>query len=275
MRPLLRECLAEVIGTFVLVFFGLGAVHAAVLFDAHVGLWQVASIWGAAVAMAIYAVGAVSGAHLNPAITLPLAVFRDFPWRKVGPYCAAQFAGAFLAAATLYLLLSGAIGEYERQAGLARGEAGSQRSAMLYADYFPNPAIVGVDASAWRQATLWHALWGEFIGTAALALIVFAATDRRSQLHPPAPGVPVMIALGLAMIIAVLAPLTMAGLNPARDFGPRLLAYFAGWGPIAIPGPRGGFFTVYIVAPLLGGVAGAGLYHFGLHAALPRDDDAK
>ena len=78
---------------------------------------------------------------------------------------------------------------------------------------------------------------------------------------------PLFIGLTVSIIIAVVAPLTQAGLNPARDFGPRLFAYFAGWGSVAIPGPRGGFFTVYILSPFLGAVVGAGLYQFILRPA--------
>src|SRR3954453_14611770 len=98
------RCLAEVAGTYVLVFFGCGAVHAAVLTGAQSGLWQVAIVWGMGVAFAAYSVGAVSGAHINPAMTIALAVWGRFPWAKVGPYIVAQLGGAFLAAAALYMM---------------------------------------------------------------------------------------------------------------------------------------------------------------------------
>ena len=82
----------------------------------------------------------------------------------------------------------------------------------------------------------------EILGTAILALVVVAVTDARNR---GGPGIfaPVFIGLTVSILICVIAPLTQACFNPARDFGPRLFAYFAGWGPIAIPGPRGGFFT--------------------------------
>ena len=95
---LLRKCLAEVAGTFILVFFGVGSVHAAVLTGAQQGLWQVAVVWGVAISLAIYATGALSGAHMNPAMTASFAVFRGFPWRQVPAYVLSQFVGAFLAA---------------------------------------------------------------------------------------------------------------------------------------------------------------------------------
>src|SRR2546423_9597181 len=98
----LRIYLAEALGTFILVLFGCGAVHSAVLTGAQSGLWQVAIVWGMGVALAAYCVGGVSGAHINPAMTIALAVWRQFPWNMVGPYIAVQVAGAFLAAAALY-----------------------------------------------------------------------------------------------------------------------------------------------------------------------------
>src|SRR2546423_12497065 len=102
----LRIYLAEALGTFILVLFGCGAVHAAVLTGAQSGLWQVAIVWGMGVALAAYSVGGVSGAHINPAMTIALAVWRRFPWKLVGPYIAVQLGGAFLAAAALYTVYS-------------------------------------------------------------------------------------------------------------------------------------------------------------------------
>jgi glycerol uptake facilitator protein len=80
------------------------------------------------------------------------------------------------------------------------------------------------------------------------------------------------IGLGVAAIISVIAPLTQAGLNPARDFGPRVISWFMGWGEIAFPGPRGGWFTVYILAPVIGALLGGGLYRL-VTPLLPRAAD--
>src|ERR1051325_5074209 len=102
----LRILLVEALGTFLLVLFGCGAVHASVLTGAQSGLWQVAIVWGVAVMLAIYTVGAVSGAHINPAITVAFAVWGRFPRRSVVPYVLAQLIGAFLAAATLFALFN-------------------------------------------------------------------------------------------------------------------------------------------------------------------------
>jgi glycerol uptake facilitator protein len=98
-----------------------------------------------------------------------------------------------------------------------------------------------------------------------LALVVFALTDGRNAAGPGARLAPVFIGLTVSALISVIAPLTQASFNPARDFGPRLFAFFGGWGAIALPGPRGtGFLTVYIVAPVVGALVGASLYDLAL-----------
>jgi glycerol uptake facilitator-like aquaporin len=101
-RPLFACCLAEFLGTFLLVLLGCGAVHSAVLMDGLSGLWQIGIVWGIAIMLAIYVCGPISGAHINPAITLGFAVWRMFPWQRVGPYMASQLAGAFIAALVLF-----------------------------------------------------------------------------------------------------------------------------------------------------------------------------
>jgi glycerol uptake facilitator protein len=94
----MRQVAAEVIGTFLLVFFGCGVVHAAVLTGAQQGLWQVAIVWGVAIMLAIYSVGGISGAHINPSMTLAFALWHGFPKVRVVPYIVGQLAGSILAA---------------------------------------------------------------------------------------------------------------------------------------------------------------------------------
>ena len=282
------RCLAEVIGTFILIFFGCGVVHAAVLTDAQSGLWQVAIVWGFAVTAAILVVGNVSGAHLNPAITVALAAWQRFAWGDVGPYIASQLVGAILAAAFLNVIFSEQLRDRERALGIIRGEAGSEMTAMCYGEFYPNPGRI---AGAWEKrlaasaseerATALRALLeaerakvsestaflAEFMATLILALVVFAVTDPRNSAGPLTS---VIIGLTVAMLISVVAPLTQACFNPARDFGPRLVTYFAGWGEAALPGPNGrGFFTVYILSPVLGALAGGGVYRYCLSRAYP------
>jgi glycerol uptake facilitator protein len=254
----LSESMAEMAGTFILVFFGVGVVHASVLTGAQSGLWQVAVVWGAAVALAIYSVAAVSGAHINPAMTVAFAVRGDFPWRKAPHYILSQVAGAVLAAWVLYALYHGALVAFEAAHAIVRGQPGSELSAMVYGEYFPNPAVAKSMGWAAECVSLPVAFAAEMIGTGLLAVFVFAITDKRNSV--PHGGRAALIGLAIAILISVIAPLTQAGFNPARDFGPRLVAWFAGWGSIAIPGPRGGFFAVYILAPIAGAVAGGWAY---------------
>lgn len=259
--PSLPQALAgEFLGTFILVFFGVGAVNAAVATGAQMGLWQVAVVWAVGVSLGIYAAAALSGAHLNPAITTVAVVYDRFPPLRALGYIVVQTLGAAFASLVLYGMFAEAIVELERRRGLLRGGPGSELSAMVFGEYFPNPAIFGTAEDAWRIVSLPSAFVAEMVGTAMLALLVAVVTHRRNAERPPTALVAVIIGLGVAAIISVVAPLTQAGLNPARDFGPRLVAYFLGWGDIAIPGPRGGWFTVYILAPVVGALIGGGLY---------------
>jgi glycerol uptake facilitator protein len=275
----LRNCfLAEVLGTFLLVLFGCGAVHVDVLAGALTGLWQVGIAWGLAIMLATYTIGPISGAHINPAITVGLAAWGEFPWRKVPAYVAAQLVGAFAAAAVLFGLWSPMLAAKEASTKVevsgasqtvVRGQPGSEVTAMCYGEYFPNPGPLFDGAAPFslpRQAEFNRrvphlaAFLAEVLGTAILALVVCAVTNASLPLGPKNLA-PAFIGLAVAALICIIAPLTQACFNPARDFGPRLFAALAGWGKIALPGVNGiGFVTVYILAPLLGGVAGIGLY---------------
>ena len=271
---LLRRCVAEVVGTWLMVFAGTSVVAAAVLSGAQAGLWQVAVAWAIGVSMAIYLTGAISGAHLNPAVSLAFAIFRprDFPLRLLLPYWISQLLGGVLAGLSVLMLYGSFIRRFEEQHGLDRGEPGSQLSTMMFGEYFPNPGMMGVDEAARALVSPWAAAAVEGVGTGILVLMIFALVDRRNTSLPVKYLAPVFIGLTVALIISMLAPLTMGGWNPARDFGPRLVAFFAGWGGMAIPGPSGGFWA-YIVGPLLGGPIGAAVYEFLLRPALPPDEE--
>lgn len=276
-RPrLLVACAGEVLGTYILVAIGTGVVAIATMTDANLGLWQVALVWGIGVAAAIYASGAISGAHLNPAVTLALAVFRssDFsPARALG-YWAAQMAGAILGGLTILLIFGSRISRFETTHALERGEAGSELSAMVFGEYFPNPAIYGARETAVDPISPVGAVAVEALGVAILVLVIFALTDRNNATRLTKYVAPVVIGATIAVLIGLLAPYTQAGLNPARDFGPRLVALFAGWGSIAIPGPANGFW-VYIVGPLLGGVMGAATYESLVRRVIQRTMGAR
>ncbi|MCB9851470.1 MAG: MIP family channel protein [Phycisphaerales bacterium] len=266
-----RIVAAEIIGTFILVFFGTGSVFVAVLTGELHGLMQVAFVWAIAIGLAIYAVGAISGAHLNPAVTLAFVAFRRFPLSRAGAYVVSQLVGAMIASAVLYVLFSNILSAFEADKHITRGEPGSQLSAMVFGEYFPNPAVFGTTADSFQRVTHVQAMLAEGIGTALLVFFIFALTDARNANRPGSVLWAIFIGLAVAIIIAIVAPLTQAGLNPARDLGPRVFAYLAGWKSIAIPGPRGGFFTVYILAPLVGGLAGGLIYDRAIRPGLPHE----
>ena len=175
-----------------------------------------------------------------------------------------------MAAATLFFLFEPLLTAKEQAKHVCRGQPGSELTAMCYGEYFPSPGPLAGSSDLYSEEAHRRlnetvsepmAFGAEFLGTAILALVVFAATDPANAAGPSQRLAPAVIGLTISVLISVLAPLTQACFNPARDFGPRLFAYFAGWGRIALPGPRGlGFLTVYILAPVAGAVVGAHLY---------------
>jgi len=289
MPDILRKPVAEFVGTFILVFFGCGVVMTYTLFSAQVGLGQIALVWGLAVMFAIYVVGAISGGHLNPAMTLAFAVHKQMPWKDVVPYWIGQFSGAFCAAAVLFVLFGPSMKAFEEARGL---EPKSIITARCFGEYYSSPHAVAqrgieqrrealrdagtseadvplVSRTIWKDDENWAkpvpmrlAFLAEAIGTFFLAFIVFALIDPRNRARPAAYLTPVFVGLTIAILISIIAPLTQAGFNPARDFSPRLFAYLAGWGENAIPGPNGhGFWIVYIIGPCVGSVLGGLFYN--------------
>ena len=178
----------EFCGTFLLVFFGCGSVAAAVLLGAQLGVFQVAIVWGLGIATAIYLTGALSGAHLNPAVTCALATWGDFPARRVPGYVVVQLAGAFAAAAVLHGMFAGALQAYETAHGIVRGAPGSEATAMIFGEFFPNPGGAPLTAAARAFVTPGAAFGIEFVGTAVLALVIFCVTDERNAARPREAG---------------------------------------------------------------------------------------
>ena len=255
------ELLAEFFATFVLILLGNGAVAVSVATGSY-DLFGVSMIWFVAVSLAIYAAGAVSGAHLNPAVTIAFAAFTDFPWRKVVPYIVAQMVGWFVGAAAVFVMFAGVISNFEAANGLVRGEPGSQLSAMIFTTYAPNPAIVGFDQAAYAQVSLVMWFVAEAIVTAVLVFCVFFIIEETNAGRPLANTGPALIGFLVAVLVAFEAPLTMTAINPARDLGPRILTLLAGWGQIAFPGPRGVDFLMPTVATIVGGLIGGAIYTY-------------
>jgi glycerol uptake facilitator protein len=259
MKPFPKWFTGEFFGTFLLVFFGCGSVCAAVTTGAQVGVFQVAIVWGLGIATAIYLTGALSGAHLNPAVTVSMAVWSDFPKQKVAPYIVTQLCGAFVAAAVLYFVFGPALDTFEKAHGIVRGQAGSEASAMVFGEFYPSPGGHPLTLEARLRMSPVAAFGAEVIGTGVLLLVIFCATDERNKACPRILTA-ATIGLTVTLLISLLGPLTMACFNPARDLGPRLFSSLAGWGAVPFRVNGHGWFTVYIAAPVLGGLLGGAIY---------------
>jgi glycerol uptake facilitator len=262
------QCLAEFVGTFIVILIGDGAVAAAVMTNQLDG-WGVAMMWGLAVTFGIYVAGSVSGAHFNPAVTITMAVFRDFPRNRILPFILSQIAGAFTGAAAVYWMWHGYWPRALEKLGVEVGAPGSQKLMSIFSCFYPSPGGIGVDAAAMATVSLSGAFFIEVLLTMFLLLMIFALTEPDNPGMPQAGLGPLFIGLTVTAIVGVGGSLTMDAVNPVRDFGPRLFAYVIGFGQIAFPGPRGNEWWLYIVAPIVGGLIGAAVYRFLVRRFLP------
>jgi MIP family channel proteins len=244
-RAVLREMLAEFLGTFVLIVFGVGVVAQFVLSKGAAGSYLAINIaWGLAVIMGCYVCAGVTGAHLNPAVTVGLAVHRRFPWTKVLPYALAQIAGAFVASAVVYVTYREALSAFD---GGVRQVVGPQATAAIWATY-PQPFLSVFPGGFVDQV----------VGTALLFGVILGITDERNA---PAPNglVPVIVGLLVVLIGATFGFNAGYAINPARDFGPRLFTAVAGWGGDVFRAGNG-WWWVPIVAPCVGAILGGWAY---------------
>jgi glycerol uptake facilitator protein len=249
----------EALGTFLLVLFGCGSVATAVLTGAQVGIFQVAIVWGIGIATAIYLTGSLSGAHLNPAVTIAFATWGNFPWKAVPRYIAAQFVGALVASGAIYAAYHGKLEAYETAHSAVRGAAGSEATAMIFGEYFPNPGGMPLTDAARATVSASTAFFVEALGTAILVLVIFGCTDPANESRPRILTA-ATIGLTVTILISLFGPLTMAAFNPARDLAPRLFSAIAGWGRLPFQVNGTGWFTVYVIAPIVGGLIGGGAY---------------
>ena len=256
-RRLAGEMIAEAIAMFIIIGMGDSAACMYTLYDPSPykqAYWGVCIAWGLAVTIAIYVTGGVSGAHANPAVSLAMAMFRGFSWKKLLPYSLAQIVGAFLGAAVVYLMFSPVIDHFNAVNHLTR--AGDGGAAGVF---FTHPGLA---------ITPLHALMDQVVLTAFLMIGIFAVTEERNVLAPQGNSGALIIGLLVAMIGASAGYLEAWSLNPARDFGPRLFAWMMGWGAQAFPSP-GNYWWVPIVGPLVGGLIGAAAYDLGVRRFLP------
>ncbi len=249
---LVGELLAEFLGTATILLIGGGVVAMTVLFGNKIpgevvngGYTNITIAWGLAVTMGIYVAGKTTGAHLNPAVTITLAVYRGFPWAKVLPYCLVQIAGAFCAAAVVFF-------NYRPQ--FEKFDPRLEKTAGVFATFpaFPDLPMAG--------------LFDQVLGTAILLMLIMAITDERNQ--PPGVLGPVMVGLVVVSIGMAFGALHGYAINPARDFGPRLFTVVAGFKNNGLTDGTN-VFWVPIVGPIIGGLIGGAVYDFGIRRYLP------
>ena len=242
-KVLIGELSSEFLGTMILILFGCGVVAqvvAAGIGDHDSISWA----WGLGVTMGVYVAARLSGAHINPAVTLALACFKGFSWKKVGPYVLAQTAGAFVAA----LLV-----RWNYTEVLAKFDPGHTIKSQGVFSTLPGNGVLPISE--------WGALRDQVIGTAILVLVIFAITDLLNT--PPGANLAPLI-IGLLVVAIGMAWGADAGyaINPARDFGPRLASYITGYGTAWRDQYGNIYFWVPIVGPLIGGVVGAAIYRW-------------
>jgi glycerol uptake facilitator protein len=261
-KGLIGELWAEFFGCFILISFGDGVV--AMLWGLagsgrssagplqSSGDWLLITWgWALAVAFAVYVSGGITGAHINPAITLGAAIRKQLPWNKVPGYWIAQVLGCFLGAALVFLVYNNAINHYDQAQHIVKGTAASVSTYSTFAT-FPAPYF--------------HSFLGplidQIVGTFFLALFVWAVTD---EFNLPVGSNMTPFIVGMIVMAVGISFGANAGyaINPARDFGPRIFAWIAGWKSVAFPGNYGNvndYFWIPIVGPLIGAAVASVLY---------------
>jgi glycerol uptake facilitator protein len=256
-RPLVGELCAEFAGTLILILFGCGVV-AQVTTSADGSLGDHDSIawaWGLGVTLGVYVAARLSGAHLNPAVSIALATFKGFEWRKVAPYIAAQLLGAFVAA----LLVRVAYADL-----IAAVDPGHTIATQGIFSTLPGNGAADVSISS--------AFVDQVIGTAILVFVIFAVTTAWN--NPPMANLgPIVV--GLLVVAIGMAWGANAGyaINPARDLGPRLASLITGYGGAMNDQNGDLYFWLPIVAPIIGGLIGGAMFKYLIEIHLTDPDE--
>jgi glycerol uptake facilitator protein len=251
----LGELIAEFLGTMILILFGVGVV-AQVVTNADGAMGDHDSIawaWGIGVTLGVYVAARISGAHLNPAVTIALAAFKGFPWRKVLPYSLAQTAGAFVAAAVVRVVYADLIAKVDPDHTIATQGIFST---------LPGNGLDGVSIPT--------AFFDQIVGTAILVFVIFALTTAAN--NPPMANMGPLI-VGLLVVGIGMAWGANAGyaINPARDFGPRLLTLITGYEEALFDQNGTLYFWLPIVAPIIGALVGGAIFRYAVESFLPTE----
>lgn len=222
--------IGETIGTYILIMFGCGSISLAINFELLNSLYQVALFWTVGVTLGIYASKNLSGAHINPCFSLSALINKEINLLQFLIYIFAQLTGAVFAAITIFLLSRHKINNY------------SLETASIYGEYFPNPSNTEIIINT-NQA-----FFAELTSSFLLIFIILKIINiKKLQNYSP-----ILIGILVGVLICFYAPYTQCCMNPARDFGPRLVSYFLGWEKFAFKYNKLGWLTVYIIAPLVG-----------------------
>ena len=252
---LFGELLLEFFGSFVIAIFGFGVVAQVVVSKGSLGGHDsIAWAWGFGVMLGIFVAGKVTGAHLNPAVTTTVAIFRGFPWRKVVPYIVAQVAGWFVGALVIRFDYTGSI------------DAMDPKHTILTQGIFSTLPGNGDNA---LNVNIGAAFWDQVLGTAILLFLIFVITDPLNS-NPSLPSVAVLVGLVIVSIGFALGTDSGYAINPARDFGPRLMEFMTGYQGAWRDQYGEFYFWVPILGPLLGGLIGGGVYNFTVGRSLPK-----
>ncbi len=241
-----KSCLGEIIGTFILVFFGCGSVAGAVLFNIPPNLILISIVWGTAIALGILLVRKFSKAHFNPAVTVGMLTAGEINFSQALAYVASQYIGATIAACALYMIFNKDIAHYELSEQIVRGSLESRKSAMMFGEFFPNPGNPSLKRMTIAQASLLEAT-GTFM---LLTSIFLCSSSTKKWMKHAAPWI---IGYTVSLLICLIAPYTQAGFNPARDLAPRVVSFFFGWGQVVFQ-KSGGSLITYVLAPIIGSV---------------------
>lgn len=291
-KAILREMSAEFLGTMVLMLFGLGVNAQVTLGKVSVPLsvgdlgrsvgkitefqygdyFSINFGWGVAVMLAVYVAGGVTGAHINPAVTIAMACRRALPWSRVMPFIAAQMLGAFVASAIVY-------GVYYEQIQNVEAVAAAESEVFSGSDNLGHEVKAVEKASHHTMATAgifgtyprsfsnlapdtisnWTGLLDQIVGTALLLLVICAVGDVRN-LAPQSNVGPVVVGALVLMIGLSFGSNCGYAINPARDLSPRLFTYMAGWGSQVFKDPNTLWYLVPVVGPIVGGILGVVTY---------------
>jgi glycerol uptake facilitator protein len=256
--------IGEVVGSFILSFLGIGIGAAAFVYQGQHNvtwfgdIWPTSFGWTLCIALGIYCTASLSGAHFNPAVTLALAATGRHPWNQVPRYIICQIIGWFIGAAAVVALFGDAMGKIAAARGIHYGDPGSESIGSVLTTYVPNPGVFGTGRAGADFVPIPIAFLGEVVGTAILLLVILSLLETRHANAPAAWFFPLIVGSTVGLLIMLLAGLSQASFNPARDFGPRLMLLVMGFGKTAIPGPRDGLaLMVTTIGPITGALLGA------------------